>query len=64
MKVKARQMLFNRDPNRPQEVRYGLVDTKGRTWERYSDRKSGDWEEIELPDEPRPKRRSKRRRRP
>ena len=36
------------------------VDDKGRAWQRFADMELGEWGQIVLPDEPRPKRRKKR----
>jgi hypothetical protein len=41
-----------------------VVDDKRRVWQRYADMKVGEWGQIPLPEEPRPKQRRRKRLRP
>ena len=56
MKVRAKQLAFN-------ATHVGIVDSKGRVWERYHDMRLGTWGMVELPDEPRKRRVVQKRRR-
>lgn len=64
MKIKAAHVAIALIPapagSMQPETLIMATDTKGRVWERASGMNPGVWGELELPDEPRPKRRRKR----
>jgi len=50
-------------PGMPPRTRLVGVDARGRVWERYNDMPHGQWGQIEPPDEPEPKGKTRGRRR-
>jgi hypothetical protein len=64
MKIKVAHVTVIVAPPQPgsmqPETLVWATDTKGRVWERASGMDPGVWGELELPNEPRPKRRRKR----